>query len=238
MLQAFIKSKARRFLIDRSSTKIPTEDIMTSCVFGGLTYFPDRQRTTLVNAMVEPSGFYKFAQVSNVELWPRIRLRNGDIIEPDACITGKALDGADYTLLIECKWADRLKAEQLEKQSDYLSTLGQVTAHMIVLQEDDVRDSEKFTAVLASSGVSQVVSWRELGEYMNAYWLQHMEGEDGAWARDVSLVIDEAGYPPFRSWSKVTDICKKTCHLLPKDIPNRLFFSIPQNEGVGSAAKK
>lgn len=210
MLQAMTRNKARRYLIDRTSTRVPTEDIMSACVFGGLEYFPEPVKTNLLNAMLS-AKIGKFSAVEEVVLWDR------EEIEPDVSITGLTEDGQSYTILIECKWAAPLDSEQIRRQAEKLRTLGVgKTEHLVVLRSSVGPDAAMFERLVQQGVKLTLLTWRVIGERLSNYALKNKNCWSHKWARDVSIVIEKAGFPPFRGWTQFT---QATLPDLPIDRP-------------------
>lgn len=229
MLQALVKNKARRFLLSSSDAfpkKVPREDIITDCVFGGLRYFTPSERGVVLAWMMPSILEAADIKVKSVELWPR-----EERCEPDAVLKCTSQGGEDVTLIVEAKWGKNvLRREQIDKQWDVFGITNSpgTRAIQVLLVED--RTQVEVSVLDKCDGVRiHLMTWSDIAVNI----MLNKKYEDiglgmKSWLDDVICLFLQAGIRPFRGFKEVPDImCFNT--------PPKIFYRPARFEWPSSA---
>jgi hypothetical protein len=195
MLQAVAKRK------DRNSFK-PFEDVVTSCVFGPLSYLPVEQVW----------GFFK-KLIPDERLWPNVvpdrhefhfwkNIAESGRVEPDLIV--RFFDNYNnaplLTLLIEIKWKNSsLYPDQLEKQWNCIPKAEQGTCIHLCL----VKDTASAKKEIAEYREERLfcTGWLNLAETMH----DHFPPPSDSWASDVRAFLQRIGVTAFGGFAHLPD---------------------------------
>jgi hypothetical protein len=198
MLQATIKDKARNFFL-KNGQRVPREDILTDCLFGGLRYLPPEKATIFLRwALGEVISSQHV--VSEIKLWPKEECR-----EPDAKVVLQSRNIEPITIIVEAKWgANRLTAAQLDDQWRIFGVPASGSVFHLLLLEH-----RKRIAYLALEGAPLeirrqriLVTWADIAARLVHRNLALGTTETNNLASDIAAVLQHSGQKLFKGWSK------------------------------------
>lgn len=171
MLHAINSRKVRLGAFRGAGTRVPIEDVVTSMVFGPLTFMSPEDRGAAVGCLEEALGLTRPVPGGAVELrfWPRLQLTGDALrtryVEPDLLLA----DAAGAFLIVEVKWGAPLGEHELAAQWAALSHAERRRCvHVLLVQETErYRGAvEEDAALLERRGLAAwrplVRSWRTL----------------------------------------------------------------------------
>jgi hypothetical protein len=206
MLQAIVRRKGRKFLLD-GGRRLPREDIMLDCVVGSLRYMSSRN-AGLALSWIFPTHFSDRCEVDKIVLWPR-----RDNCEPDALIQTTE-DGRSLTTLIEAKWGSNAATNrQLLRQQDvFLMPEGNAHDRLHILLLGNRKNVEEGVEALFRGRHRLITSWSDLSKGLR----QRARGgpiELENWASDLLALLEVATHRRFGGWSDFAEVSAPTIPL-------------------------
>lgn len=201
------------------------EDEVTSCVFGPLRFLDPQQAWRIclglfgdqVRQCIQLSA--EDVKEVCVRFWPRFTTDSG-YVEPDMHIVAKGRDGTVSTILVEVKWEDRLKVDQLLRQWRYLSLPCEETPDADQLRKQSMHvflykgrkgrfvDREVFERQKQTKEWGEVperqrliaISWHDLARHADALQLSGMAS---VWKQDLLRFLDTQGIGVFHGFRSI-----------------------------------
>ena len=225
MLHAVISNKATPADVTGEGRKTPMEDLITSAVFGPLTYLGGAARNFL-NEMMEKAGFGQgndfFQRDEGIEIsfWPKLRPENSErtYVEPDIVVIGKATDAEDEphlrVLIIEVKWNAPLEPNQLKEQWEARCTCTALTnlahasevkfRHLLLVRNRRSGDLQQLDEH-ARAADAKLLTWHDISELAKRASETENPSTDEArcWARDVAAFLNRLGVRTQIGWEEV-----------------------------------
>jgi hypothetical protein len=177
MLHAVNSRKARLSAFRAAGQRVPTEDVVTSTVFGPLAFFDPLEANLAVKALLASLQMEQpnWTGIANLTLWPRHVNVPGELrssyVEPDLVIS----DAEGAALIIEVKWGAPLSAFELASQ--WLSLTPEQrrkSVHLLLVLEpgpyqDDVAADVRQVSIRDYGGWRlSTKSWREAADAFRA----------------------------------------------------------------------
>lgn len=197
MLHALIHNKASQ---NRIANR-PSEDGITSCVFGSLRFMEPRMAwESCCTLLGRPSLFQGVETPTHVEieLWPRWRIEGGGRgrVEPDVYIIARRNDNIVATICIEVKWGSDLGVDQLDRQwnsPDFYKTTGHPMQVLLYRHMKGEIDS--------GNDRLHVISWHDVARSLK-------NSADSTWRNDLIQFLNSLSVVDFDGFdiSKPSDV--------------------------------
>lgn len=196
--------------------RVPREDIVTDCVFGGLRYLDHLSAACLVRWMLHHIVPKQYA-MDRSELWPKEGNR-----EPDAVLSFIAPDSPPITIIVESKWANnKLTSVQL---ADQWSLFGEgkegLVYHLLVVEYRKHVELAAYRGASVEDRARRILlTWEDI-----ASRLTHRNKAEGGiqanrLADDIATTLKTFGQRPFMGWSDTAEIAPPLRTLFYADTP-------------------
>lgn len=182
--------------------------MITASVFGPLDYMTPTDGGTIVAKVLLPEASVAghTPTLRSIELWRRLRLRDGTLVEPDVILVLDRTGQMALRICLEVKWGAAAGERQIERQWAAMEhdraqrdesneellwvymDVAQTKAHAVVM--NSAAGKAQKTRIMADSWHHVAIRARALARSPNHS--PHVR----AWARDVHAVL-EIKYPPF-----------------------------------------
>ncbi|PCI41455.1 MAG: hypothetical protein COB46_03560 [Rhodospirillaceae bacterium] len=215
MLNAVGQKKAKiKDAVD--AKRHPTEDIITSSVFGPLAYFEANDALTFMNALMEEVGFtqesfFKNCSSLDFKFWPRLPVVNStyrkNYIEPDLVITGKQGDDK-YILIIEVKWGAELETDQLKDQWNAAQELEPSAKihHLLLVRNKGDKDQKQLKQHQKNCTHASRITWHDVSKITAPLKLGgEVDKASGlkSWKNDVHTFLKIMGVSSQSGWGSI-----------------------------------
>lgn len=194
MLHAVNQRKAKLAAFKGAGERVPLEDLVTSTIFGSLTFLRSQERAFVLSKLWSGLGLPPLAidQDLSIDFWPKMLISapgfRDRYVEPDVTIT----DASGAVVVVEVKWGAPLSDLELSSQWMALEPSRRAKATHILLVQDPRRYSPSIVecrAALRKAGESgwdlKTRSWREFGDQCR------------------KLTIDPDADPGVRNWARL-----------------------------------
>ena len=195
------------------------EDELTSCVFGPLRAMRPAQAWKSCLVLLGLDDWSLCPEPSRVEIrfWPRFKRDDGWHVEPDLHVVAWAGGQVVATILVEVKWYNALRENQLLDQWKWISVDGQrreelreCSQHVLLSdrplryskQTDDQRERQQEEPKWGDRLVE--ISWHEVARNLNAERSELKEGE--MWRNDLVRFLASQGIAAFDGFQPVQDV--------------------------------
>lgn len=194
MLHAVTQRKAKLSVFKAAGERVPLEDLVTSTIFGSLTFLRYQERAFALSRLWAGLGLQPLSddQDLSIDFWPKMPVSVAGFrvryIEPDVTIT----DPAGSVVLVEVKWGAPLSPMELSSQWLALDAQRRKKAsHFLLVQEPNryLSAIAQCRSALEKAGHSdwklETRSWREFGDACR------------------KLTIDPAADAGVRTWARL-----------------------------------